>query len=105
MKPLSTPEEQLAALGDEQAMAQHLREEADLNELIALVNLLRERLSGWDRLSAADRQKLLGEREELIRHGDPLALEPEGGGSPLLASARREVSGAWQAVREQLRGI
>jgi hypothetical protein len=105
MKPLNTPEEQVVALGDEQLMTRHLAEESDLNELIELVNLLRERLSGWSGLPVAERQRLLSEREELMRHGDRLASEPVVGGSPLLTAARREVSGAWQAVREQLQRI
>jgi hypothetical protein len=102
MKMLSTPEEQVAALGNEQLASEHFDQESDLNELIELVNLLRERLDGWDTLSAADKRKLLGEREDVLRHGDRLASEPANGGSPLLARARTEITSAWREVRQQL---
>jgi hypothetical protein len=105
MKMLSTPEDQVAALGNEQLAAEHFDQESDLNELISLVNLLRERLAGWDTLPAADRSKLLGEREDLLRHGDKLAAEPANGGSPLLAQARTEITQAWSEVRERLERI
>lgn len=105
MKTLSTSEDQVAALGSEQLAEEHFDQESDLNELISLVNLLRERLASWNTLPAGDRSKLLGEREDLLRHGDTLATEPANGGSPLLAKARAEITRAWQEVREQLARI
>jgi len=102
---LSTPEDQVAALGNEQLAAEHFDQESDLNELIELVNLLRERLSGWDTLPAANRSKLLDEREALLRHGDTLAAMPANGGSPLLVKPRAEVTSAWKEVRQQLERI
>jgi len=96
MKTLNTPEEQVAALGDEQLASEHFSQESDLNELIELISLLRERLA------AADKLKVMGERDELLRHGDKLAAEPPNGGSPLLVKARAEIAREWQEVRKQL---
>jgi broad specificity phosphatase PhoE len=102
MKMLNTPEDQVAALGNEGLATEHLSEESDLNELISLIELLRERFIGWDTMPAADKRKLQGERDELLRHGDKLASVPENGGSPLLVKSRAEITHAWQEVRKQL---
>ena len=99
---LSTPEEQVAALGNEQLATEHFDQESDLNELISLVDILRERMAGWSTLPAASKSKLLGEREGLLRHGDTLAAVPANGGSPLLAKARTEITSAWKEIRQQL---
>jgi hypothetical protein len=102
MKILNTPEDQVAALGDEGRATDHFSEQSDLNELISLIELLRERLLDWDKQPAADKRKLQGERDELLRHGDKLASVPANGGSPLLANSRAEITQAWQEVRKRL---
>jgi len=99
---LSTPEDQVAALGNEQLAEQHFDQESDLNELIELISILREKLAGWATLPAAAKSKLLDEREAVLRHGDKLAAEPVNGGSPLLTKARAEITSAWREVRQQL---
>lgn len=104
MDPVKTPEEVVMALGDEALIQQHLDVESDLNELLALIELLDEKVAGWGNAPELDRRRFLKELPQVVARGDGIGRSI-GRKSAISAEQIQQARDAWLEVRRKVTAL
>jgi len=100
-----TPRERVQALGDEALVRQHFDVESDLNELLALAELIEERVASWTQDATSVREQLLAERAQVVARGELLSGERISRPSAITSEAVQHARACWAHVRGALLGL